>query len=143
MTTDDFSEFDGELLPSGRGLSPGDFRLPAAREAFRTALAKETGRLVRRRSRQRRWLRAGQFALAYASGVLTVLALGRQLAAPQPNAVDVVVATNKDAPSAKAPVLATEQPRLPAPTLAASPPAAPPKSDERRLSPEELRARVA
>jgi len=143
MTIDDFSEFDDALLPAGRGLSPGDFRLPAARAEFRTALAKETGRLVQRRSRQRRWARAGQFALAYAAGVLTVLALGRQLTAPQPKAVDVVVAPNKDAPSAAAPAPAAEQPKPATPTLAASPPAAPPKSDERRLSPEELRARVA
>lgn len=126
---------DEPLLPDHE-LDPQDLRLPVARPEFCAALFTETARLVRRRARRRRWGRAAQFALTYAAGVLTVLALWwNSTTAAAPKQSEQVAA----APSPAAPAKTTP------PELAAAPKKEPNSTalDERRLSPEQLRARVA
>ncbi len=127
-----------EPLPPDHELAPQDLRLPAARPEFRAALINETARLVRRRGRRRRWGRAAQFALTYAAGVLTVLALwwNSTTAAPK-SSEQVALAPHVAAPSA--PVKTAPPAVAAAPNKQPSPAAV----DERRLSPEQLRARVA
>lgn len=134
-------ERDEPLLPD-RELAPGDWRLPVARLEFQSALANETARLVRRRARRRRWARAGQFALAYAAGVLTVIGVWQ--AAAGRNRAENAVAVQPPPPQVSRP-----EPQVPAnthaPVAAAPQKTQPPQAvvDERRLSPAQLRARVA
>jgi hypothetical protein len=136
-------ERDEPLLPD-RELAPGDWRLPVARPEFRSALANETARLVRRRARRRRWARAGQFALAYAAGVLTVIGVWQ--AAAGRDRAENAVAVRPPAPHVSRPE-APPPANTQAPAVAAAPPKTqPPQAaavDERRLSPAQLRARVA
>lgn len=126
---------DEPLLPD-QEFNPQDLRLPVARPEFRTALGAETARLVRRRASRRRWGRAAQLVLTYAAGVLTVLALWWN-------------STTAAAPKQSEQVAAARSPAAPAKTTPPALAAAPDKQlrpaavDERHLSPEQLRARVA
>ena len=131
------NDSDEPLLPEHE-FDPQDLRLPAARPEFRAALGAETARLVRRRASHRRWGRAAQFALTYAAGVLTVLALWWNSTTAAPKSSErVAVAPRVAVPSSPA--------KIAPPTVAAVPrkQSNPAPIDERRLSPEQLRARVA
>jgi hypothetical protein len=124
-------ENDEPLMPGGEALPPGALRVPEARSAFREALERSTVAVVRRSAARRRMARAGQFALAYAAGVLTAIALWRAAENGAPRHGELVQRAQvlPSAPSEPRQTVGPRQPQTAA-------------IDERRLSPAQLRARV-
>lgn len=113
-----------ELLP-GVEYPAESFALQAGVAALRERLWRETSQVVRGRQRRKRALRIAGWGLAYAAGVLSAWFGLRQITAA-PGGQSVVA--TQPAPETK--------------SIATAAKSAPP-SQRRRVTPEELRARVA
>jgi hypothetical protein len=114
-------EHEDSLLP-GLDYPSGSFDLPADLTALRSRLLRDTTHVVHGRRRRKKFLRMAGWGMAYAAGALSVWFALRPVTS---------VESPKEA-------IAVQQPPKAAPTTTKKQPAL-----SRRVTPEELRARVA